>query len=439
MDETGQSPRCSLHEVMATERLARRPVRARDPIHENQALVDLVGALTSRPEELFERLATAILAYCHAQSAGVSVLESSVGEPSGSTQVMPVFRWHAVAGAFADHAGATLPRHQSPCGMAVDHAQALLFGRPQRYFTGFELAEPAVAELLTLPYYVDDEPRGTIWALTHDSQRPFDAEDLRLLEELAPFASVGQRLEADARTHEQANTILQRAYSEQRTRSARLRQYATEVTTTENRERRQLAAELQDNLQQVLVAARLQLASGRGESEPMERANELIDEAVDVSRKLVSELRPPTLYEFGLLPALRWLASELGRQGALQVHVECGEGESQTEQPTLGDDVRALLFEGVHELLTNVIAHAGTHCARVIVSATDAAASVAVEDQGRGAHIETARLEAAPGVGLFGIRERLRALGGCMHIDSAEGQGTRVELSVPLGDAHSTE
>jgi signal transduction histidine kinase len=240
----------------------------------------------------------------------------------------------------------------------------------------------------------------------------------------------GIRLDGDFKAREQTNVILQRAYNEQYTRSARLRELANLLTNSENRARREVAAELQENLQQVLIAARLQLASGHGGPEPVARASELINEAVDVSRKLVADLRPPILYELGLLPALRWLVDELERQGLLNVQIECDELE--TEEVTLGDDVRALLYEGVHELLSNVIKHAGAPTARISVSVRDERVALAVHDHGQGTVLESAKLERSQGVGLFSLRERLAPLGGRMRIDSVEGRGTRVELVVPL-------
>ncbi|MEX1080441.1 MAG: ATP-binding protein [Halofilum sp. (in: g-proteobacteria)] len=429
MDDADCGPRCGIDEILVTDRFTSTPSRTSDPARHNEVLVDLLHELATRPDGFLRQLCAAIVMQTNIESAGVSVLEFDDGIGTNHTPPTQVFHWHATAGAFIDHAGAMLPRHDSPCGVAMDRGQPLLFAYPQRHYPGLQEAEPAIHELLTLPFYVDGIARGTIWAIIHDADQCFDHDDLRLLTQAADFAALGIRLAGDFKAREHTNIILQRAYSEQHTRSVRLRELANALTNSENRARREVAAELQENLQQVLIAARLQLASGHGESKPVARASDLIDEAVGVSRKLVADLRPPTLYELGLLPALHWLADELHRQGILDVQIEC---DDETGNITLNDDVRGLLYEGVRELLCNVIKHAGTRRALIHIGVRDDSIALTVRDHGHGTAIDSAKLEQSRGVSLFSLHERLAPLGGHMRIDSIEGQGTRVQLVMPL-------
>ncbi|HET8701535.1 MAG TPA: GAF domain-containing protein, partial [Nitrococcus sp.] len=220
----------------------------------------------------------------------------------------------------------------------------------------------------------------------------------------------------------------------------RLRRLAGELTSAEQRERRRLAAVLHDGLQQLLVAAKIRLGQVHTQihdpaavSAAIERVVELLEQAVDSAHDLTRGLRPPVLYEGGLIPALRWLASELLRLHDLRVVIDA----KDTEIP-LSDDSKALLFEAVRELLFNVVKHAGIKEATVRVRQDEAQLQAAVEDNGVGFDVEAITQEQdpqQPGLGLFSIRERLAARGGGMVVESSPSQGTRIRLTVRLTPA----
>ena len=194
-------------DVLITGELARRPARAPDFAAENRALAALAAEMASRPHAVLQKLAELVVELCHADSAGISVLE-----PGGEHGQ---FRWHAAAGAFAPHLGGTMPREASPCGIVVDRAGVLLFDRAERCFPALRGNGPAIYENLLAPWNVDGETVGTIWAIGHGPERRFDSEDARLLQSLASQASAAHRMamaldQAENSQHAQELRVLER-------------------------------------------------------------------------------------------------------------------------------------------------------------------------------------------------------------------------------------
>ncbi len=215
----------------------------------------------------------------------------------------------------------------------------------------------------------------------------------------------------------------------------RLQHLARELAAAEHRERKRLAALLHDDLQQYLVAMRMHIASMRHQKDresidrTLGKCAELLDQAMQCSRDLTHQLRPPVLYETGVVPALHWLASEFQRRHEMDVHVEA----APVEDP-LTDDMRVMVFESVRELLLNVAKHAGVKHAAVAVEQSEGWLRCTVSDRGPGFDMEKlARSEQESGsLGLFSIRERLDVIGGTMRIRSNPGTGTRIVLDVPM-------
>ena len=145
-------------------------------------------------------------------------------------------------------------------------------------------------------------------------------------------------------------------------------------------------------------------------------------------RSLSLQLSPPVLHQFGLVPALGWLAEELQRAYDLSIQVS-DDGKSKP----LSTESCNMLFRIVRELLINVHKHAKVRKAVVDISVVEECLILSVTDDGLGFD---ARKDIAPsvqgGYGLFSIRERISYIGGEMHIDSSPGDGTVVVLSLPL-------
>ncbi len=197
-DRTGDTP--DLQSVLSTAELRRRPSRPPDLAAENRALIALVQEMAGSPDGILQKLADTALVLCRAHSAGLSLLEE--GDQKRS------FHWRAVAGQWAPHLGGGTPRDFGPCGTVLDRDVALLFSHPERDFPYFGEVKPYLEEGLLIPFYVRGEAVGTIWVVSHDESRRFDAEDLRLMTNLGTFASAAyQTLQSANATQRLASIV----------------------------------------------------------------------------------------------------------------------------------------------------------------------------------------------------------------------------------------
>ena len=237
---------------------------------------------------------------------------------------------------------------------------------------------------------------------------------------IALFEDITERRESEEKI---------RAYQEQ------LQSLASELSLTEERERRRLATVLHDHIAQLLVVAKGKFEKiqestlYRSFAKPMEEIRKLIEESIRYTRSLVFELSPPILYELGLESAMEWLAEHMQKQYGLAVAVE----DDDNPKP-LDNETRVLLFRAVRELLFNVLKHSQASGARVCMRRAGEHLEVIVEDNGVGFAPDkpSASSGKIEGFGLFSIRERLNYFGGHMEIDSTPGEVTRVILSLPL-------
>jgi len=215
----------------------------------------------------------------------------------------------------------------------------------------------------------------------------------------------------------------------------RLRALASELSLTEERERRRLAADLHDHIGQILALAQIKLGALRQEASSPEsetsvsEIRDFISQAIRYTRSLTFELGLPILYDLGLEAALEWLAEQMQEQHKVEIAVHRG----QRSHP-LGEAARVLVFRVVRELLTNVIKHAKANRVDVFIAKEGSYLQLQVVDDGVGFDIANsgARSGVTSGYGLFSIRERLSSLGGRLEITSQPGQGTRVIITVPL-------
>ena len=177
-----------LESVLCTEQLELRPSRAPDYQAEIHALLALLQELKDAPHNVLQKLVEAALALCRGHSAGISLLES--GPPGHLNPKGDLFRWHAVAGQWAPMIwNTTTRRDNGPCGTVLDRDCALLFANAHRHFSQFACVQPRLIEALLVPFHVDGQAVGTVWVVAHDDSRKFDAEDRRLLDNLATFAA----------------------------------------------------------------------------------------------------------------------------------------------------------------------------------------------------------------------------------------------------------
>jgi PAS domain S-box-containing protein len=166
--------------ILCTEELQRRPPRPADYQKENTALSALAQSLADSPHTILQTLADTLLDVCAAGSAGISLLTEDDGKR---------FYWPAIAGEWKPHIGGGTPRDFGPCGDVLDRNRTLLFSHVERRYTYFQPVQPLVEEALLVPFYVAGKAVGTIWAVAHNPDRKFDAEDERMMNSLGKFAS----------------------------------------------------------------------------------------------------------------------------------------------------------------------------------------------------------------------------------------------------------
>jgi signal transduction histidine kinase len=195
---------------------------------------------------------------------------------------------------------------------------------------------------------------------------------------------------------------------------------------------KRLAHALHDDAGQLLAVVHIKLedVSRTLPADVRERLQEVrrvLDQIEDQLRGLAHELRPPALEDQGLLPALQNLASAVSRRTKLRVTVE------STESTRLPMKMEAVLYRVIQEALKNAAKHAHARAAKIRSWRCQGFVCCSIEDDGIGFdHRAVSSGKTRRGLGLLGIRERLQVLGGSCEIESAPGQGTKLNVKIPL-------
>jgi signal transduction histidine kinase len=199
-------------------------------------------------------------------------------------------------------------------------------------------------------------------------------------------------------------------------------------------ERRRIARDLHDVVGQALTGARLTLLSvrdGVNDWPTVSRIQETLaalDQAMSVVRTFTTELRPEALETMGLEAAIRWQVQRAGRDGGMDAAFE------SAEVPThLRPDIELACFRVFQEALTNVIRHASAHAVRVRLERRDEFIALVIEDDGVGFDVEAVMRGPDVGqrLGLDGMLERARLVGGSVVFTSRLGRGSSVTAIFP--------
>ena len=217
--------------------------------------------------------------------------------------------------------------------------------------------------------------------------------------------------------------------------TALFRRASERLLTVEEDERRRIAYELHDGVGQVLTALTFTLDSAESETDPavarqrVLAARALAGTALAGTRDLSHRIRPPRLEERGLVAAVRDLASQSG------FPVVVNADDAASDPDLLGPTATVEVYRIIQEALANAAHHSGAPRAEVSVSLRDEHMTVVVADEGEGFDLAEVR---ESGIGLAGMVERSRLLGGQLSIESAPHTGTRVTLSLPTLAAGSS-
>ncbi|MBI5021962.1 MAG: PAS domain S-box protein [Ignavibacteriales bacterium] len=215
----------------------------------------------------------------------------------------------------------------------------------------------------------------------------------------------------------------------------RIRALASELSATEQRSRKRMAAFLHDKIGHALALSKMKVESLIEGSEntlmrqSAEEAHALLRDAIQTTRSFTFELSPPILYDLGLVPAIDWLLEELQKREKIQTSLS-----KPVAKILIADEVRNVLFEGTREVLINAIKHSRANNIDVGINATNSMVTVSVGDNGVG--FDVSGLDQTQTVqksfGLFNLRERLHDIGGRLEIDSQHKLGTTIRMIAPV-------
>lgn len=222
-----------------------------------------------------------------------------------------------------------------------------------------------------------------------------------------------------------------------------LRDLSARLLQMQDEERRRIARELHDSVGQMLAALSMNLTAVRTDIDRLARTATALNDSESLVQEMVTEVRtishllhPPLLDEAGLSSALRWYVDGFAQRSGINVDLDMPEDFER-----LSVEMETAIFRVVQECLTNIHRHSGSQLAKIRLRERDREVLVDIEDKGRGIpqhKLEEMSAAGAPGVGVRGMQERLRQLGGKLEIQSGSG-GTTVRVRLPLSEGPSNE
>jgi ligand-binding sensor domain-containing protein/signal transduction histidine kinase len=221
----------------------------------------------------------------------------------------------------------------------------------------------------------------------------------------------------------------------QRARAAQ-EAFSRQLLASQEQERKRIATGLHDSLgQQLLVIknwAMIELSVTTQESASHEGLNEIsttASQAIEEVREIIYDLRPYQLDKIGLASTIRFMVEKVAAACQIEFSVETGDIDN-----LFSYDAEITLYRIVQECVNNIIKHSQATCARVLIERHDRVINLAIEDNGCGFAPDAVGASDARrgGLGLTGMSERVRILGGKHAIESAPGAGTKIFISIQI-------
>lgn len=274
---------------------------------------------------------------------------------------------------------------------------------------------------LCVPILIGDEVAGVL-DVQSDRLDAFSEADQRTLETLAVQIAV---------TMENA-----RLYEAERAARDQLRDLVSYIQAAQEDERTHIAREILDEFGQLMAALQMNLAWLRQRltkdqqalTEKTQTMASIIDESIHVVRRLSGELRPSVLDHFGLAAAIRWQADAFAERTGITPQLRL-----DLDADLVDPELSTALFRILQEALSNVALHAEATQVFIRLRIDEQRVALIVQDDGRGITIEEA--DGVRSLGLVGMRERARALGGDMTVDGIPGRGSSVTATIPRSEA----
>jgi len=258
---------------------------------------------------------------------------------------------------------------------------------------------------------------------------------------LAVLAISGLSLAAVIAEREQAEAERAQLIRDQVKQSELLRDLSWRLLQMQDEERRRIARELHDSVGQMVTAMGLNLSVVARSQNLSPEAAKAIEENTTLVEQMSREIRtlshllhPPLLDEVGLESALQWYVSGFGERSKIKVTLQL-----PSKLARLPAEMEISIFRVVQESLTNIYRHSGSATATVSIDYEAEMLKLSIEDWGKGIGAEKQSQFTSPGqtgVGIRGMRERVRQLGGSLQIES-NGNGTRVVARFPIPDCSS--
>jgi signal transduction histidine kinase len=309
--------------------------------------------------------------------------------------------------------------------LATEDAQAVVIpGLAEEERVGVKVPLAShLRQALSVPMRVRGQIVG-VMNFCGDDSASFSGDTVRLLNLLASIAALAME-----------NTHL---YQEADARARLRRQLLAREIKVQEEERRRIARELHDEVGQSLTGLIMSLdameqnlpADGRGQGHSrryLAEAREIASGTLKEIRRVIFDLRPTLLDDLGLAAAVDWYAKTSLAKAGIQPIVRANGLDGRLPQP-----VEVALYRLVQEAVANVIKHSYARQCTVSLAWRDSAVETVVEDDGRGFDPDKIDRAGEEHLGIVGMQERVRSLGGQFAIDSRPGGGTRVHIRIPL-------
>jgi PAS domain S-box-containing protein len=230
-----------------------------------------------------------------------------------------------------------------------------------------------------------------------------------------------------------AMDLTERKRAEQQLRKSeeRLRYLSTQLLIAQENERKLIANEIHDSLGSSLGAIKFrmeQVLQKGGIGDP-ENIIPSIQKAIEESRRIQMALRPSTLDDLGILPTLNWFCREFQKTYS-SIHIKT---QINIEEKDVLDHLKTVIYRICQEAFNNIAKHSKAEVATLSLRKTDKIELV-IEDNGRGFDLEEKLFAENPdrGLGLTSMRERAEILGGSFAVESIQGSGTTIRVSLPV-------
>lgn len=296
-------------------------------------------------------------------------------------------------------------------------------------FEGLTVTTPSFQETIWMqraPLVTAKGMSGSI-DVVYLEQRPEEREGPFLLEERHLIDSLADSVSSYL-TRREAEESLRSAHAQMQTLSRQLMQ-------VQERERRQLAHDLHDEIGQAVTAIKMNLqtmqrvADTSNIQDTLNDSLGILDKILQRVRDLSLDLRPSLLDDLGLVPAVRWYVERQAMRAGLVAEVKA-ENVPQDLEP----DMAVACFRIVQESITNILRHAKATKIHVTLGQEEHSLDLCIKDDGIGISARempgTAAVRST--LGLLGMQERAQALGGRITIQSLPGQGTEIRVRIPL-------